>query len=116
MGFLTVAGIPLDVQTTGAMQREPTRIGASTRAFSGALRSSVRAEKREWAFTLAPLPVASANALRSAVANGALVACSGDALGATITCEVTVTSDEPVPDGAQAVGFQRILTLRLLEV
>lgn len=113
MPFLTIAGIDVPVSTSGASKLAPERIGSSARAFDGSLRSSVRLEKRGWQFRTPLRPSGFWTALESAVANGTFVSCAGDAIGATVLCEVTIGESELV---AVRGGFRRALTLTLREV
>lgn len=117
MPFLTVAGITVTVQDRNAQEREPTRIGASDRAFDGSLRSSVRTRKRSWSFTSVPLTTADLTTLRTAIETGTgIVACSGDALnGASVTCEVLIGGIDYIRDGRVASDFSRAITLTLNE-
>lgn len=113
MAFLIVAGITVLVAPTGAVKKSPERIGTSTRAFAGNLRTTVRAEKRSWQFTTKWIIDADAAALETAVANGAHVACSGTALNASVNCEVTLQDANYV---FVRGGFRRQVVLLLKEV
>lgn len=114
MAFVTVASIDLDILVAGAAQNESTVVGAAKRAFAGNMRSSIRARKRAWKFTVGPVTQSQHNTLRSAVeASSGIVNCSGDALGATISCLVTIGDADYVQDG---VSFLRRLDLVLQEV
>ena len=112
MAFLTIAGI--DVDMTDFSANEPEEVGESHRAFSGALRTTVRAEKRAWTGTTVPLDDTAAGALIAAVAGGAFVTVTGAALqAASVTCKVTVTGQQyRIVD----MGFLRVLSLSLTEV
>jgi hypothetical protein len=92
MAFLSIAGVSYDVQVTDAGERSPRFVGALVTTFNGGLRSSRRARKRTWGFTLAPMDVATSETLVTAVAV-APVAVTGDAInGAAITAIVEVTA------------------------
>ena len=109
--FLTIAGQPVEIAHDGAVQRASEVIGETARAFSGALRSTVRAEKRAWDFTTAPLTMAEAATVRGLAG---FATCSGDALGgASIACYVTVGDAPYQPDGT---SFAVRLALHLEEV
>ncbi len=112
MAFLVVAGITVHVMTSGASRKAVERIGSSTRAFAGNLRTTVRVEKRAWQFTTKWLSNTDAAAIETAVALGAHVACSGDALGGSITCEVTVGDGPYLPKSGGTFRRQVVLTLR----
>lgn len=116
MSFLTVSAIEIPIQATGADQDEPLRIGEQVPAFSGRLRSSVRAVKRRWSFTTGPMTAAEVTTLESAIALDAEVTCAGDALGGSVTCQVRITRKSYLQDSSQASDFSWILTLQLAEV
>lgn len=113
MAFLTIAGTTIPVSTGGAVAKAIERVGSSTRAFAGNLRSTVRAEKRAWQFTTRWLTQGDAAIIEALYNNGEFVTCAGDALGATYTCEVT-QQDGPLM--ATGTGFKRQLVLLLREV
>lgn len=115
MPWLTVSGTTVDVMADArSSEREPAMIGQIARAFNGTLLSTERSRKREWSFTTAPIAQATFETLETAVANGAFVDCTGDALsGDTISCRVTITEAGYLPISG---GHLRVLTLRLMEV
>lgn len=113
--FLTVAGIPLEVQLTGASRLENIYIGSKSRAFAGNLRSSVRGEKAAWSFTLPPMTPAAIAALRAAIANGAFVTVGGILVGADTLCTVTLTGEEKLPT-VDTATYQAVLQLHIEEV
>ena len=113
MPFLVIDGLTVPVSTSGAQVLAPERIGSSARTFDGSLRTTVRFEKRGWRFRTPSRPVADWADLEAAVAFGAFVECSGDAIGGTVTCEVTVSDADLVP---VAGGFRKSLTLTLREI
>lgn len=115
MPFLTIAGTTIPVSVAGASKKSLERIGSSSRAFAGGLRSTVRAEKRVWQFTTRWLTEAEAAVIEALYNNAEFVSCAGDALGATISCEVT-QSDSPMVAIAGSGTFKRQLTLILREV
>ncbi len=108
--FLTIAGTVYQVQRASATEKPPTYVGASKRAASGKLRSSKHDRKRGWGFTLGPMSQAAYVTLDTATADGAQVSCAGDALGATVTCEVVIGDSQYIADG---LGFQRIVNVEL---
>jgi hypothetical protein len=115
--FLAIAGITVHV-ARGQASESIERIGSSSRAYAGNLRSRVRAEKRTWKVTTTPMLSADATTLRAAVALAAQVSCSGNALGGTVTCEVEVSDSPYVATGttADTFNFRRPLALTLREV
>lgn len=113
MAFLVIAGITVPVAIGGASVLAPERIGSSQRAFDGSLRTSVRLEKRGWRFRTPPRWVDDWSVLEAAVADGVAVACSGDAIGAAVSCEVTLADADLV---AVPGGFRKALTLNLREI
>lgn len=97
MPFLRIGSTVVEVVHGGARETTPYRVGESVRMFSGLLRSTIRAEKREWAFRTAPMTPAAMDALRALVANGAQLTVGGDAfsrnmMGAAAAAEVTRTN------------------------
>lgn len=89
----------------------------SMRANAGALSSAVRWEKRSWSGPTAWLTQAEVTTLRANTALAAQVACSGNLLGATVTCEVTITEGGYVTaQEAGVVVVLRTLALSLVEV
>lgn len=109
--FLTIAGTPIEIAHGGATQRKGDVVGETARSFSGQLRSTVRATKRAWDFTTAPLTLADAATVR---ALAGFASCSGDALGgASVACLVTIGDAQYQPDGT---GFVVSLALSLVEV
>lgn len=89
MAFLIIAGVTVDVVTTGGHEGPPIEIGRSRRAFAGNLRSSIRSIKRVWTFLTRDMTDAEIVTLRTAAPYGSFVTCSGDALPASATYEVT---------------------------
>lgn len=98
MAFLTVAGI--DLQATAVEELEAERFGSQRRAYSGALRTAIHAERRGWRVTHLEMSKANYEALRAAVALGQHVACSGDGLPAALTCSVSVNGSPYLHKGA----------------
>ena len=91
MAFLTIAGQTIRVAATGSNAQQPyVVIGEEARAFSGALRNTVRAEKRGWKFVSALLLQSDLDTLYNNTKLGALVSCAGDAINATVTCRVVL--------------------------
>jgi hypothetical protein len=116
MPFLVVAGITVIVQDRSAAENKPRPIGASDYAFDGTLRSSVRNRKRSWSFTTNPMTDAQVATLRTAIETGTgIVACSGDALGGTVNCEVIIDGVDYIRDRSQVTDFQRTVRLALNE-
>lgn len=113
MAFLTIDAVAIDILTESASEQEPERIGDTQRAFSGNLRTTVRARKRVFEFTAGPKTEA-AYATLMALDDGLPHACSGDAMnGATLSCLVQVNGGEYIADG---LSHQRLPQLRLVQV
>lgn len=113
MPFLSVAGIVVSVAPGGASEKAPEVVGSDSRTYTGALRSTERAQKRNWTFTTKGLLPTAAEAIRTACANGAIVACVGDALGDGVSvynCRVTI-GDGPYIQVRG--GHRRVLQLNL---
>jgi hypothetical protein len=114
MAFLTIAGTTIGVSVSSATQKESTRIGSDSRAYSGAYRSTVRAEKRVWEVTTKHLSTSEEAALRTATALGAQVTVNGDMVSnVAVTCRVFVGEARYV---AVKGGRKRVVTLRIEEV
>jgi hypothetical protein len=115
MPYLSVAGIVISVALDGAGEKVPEYIGSDSRTYAGGLRSTERAQKRNWAFTTKGLLIANAEAIRTACSHGAIVACVGDLLGdgvSTYQCRVTF-GDAPMMKVRG--GHRRVLQLVLRE-
>lgn len=113
MPFLVIAGITVPVAPNGAQILAPERVGSSARAFDGSLRTTVRDEKKAWRFRTPARPPSTWAALKDAIDSGTFVTCSGDALGASFTCEVMLGDSDLVQ---VAGGFREALTLTLRQV
>lgn len=112
MAFLHIDGVgDIEVQTTNPSV-EYEEIGSTRRAYSGNLRSSIKAVRRKWSFTSAPVSQTTYENLYNATKLGQNVVCSGDALNASITCQVKVTADY-IPNG---LNFSMIMALELTEI
>lgn len=98
MPFLVVAGIEVDVIEMS--EDESILIGDEERNYNGSLRGNITAEKRVWKGTGLEIPRADLEAFRSAIALGAHVAVSGDALpGSPRTMRVRLNGSTYVRDG-----------------
>lgn len=115
MAFLVIAGTTIPCMEGSATERI-VRIGSSFRAYAGNLRSTVRAEKREWQVTTHFLSNTASAALKAAVALAAQVTCSGDLLGGSVTCEVEVGDGSYPTLANDATGVMRTHVLTLREV
>ena len=115
MAFLTIAGTTVEVSTKSTGERAPIYIGDKARAFDGTLRNTYRATKRQWTFQTPRIPAATATAIRTSIANGTIVAVSGDAMGGvSVNCVVTISGS---PYQRLVVGTPyRVLVLDLEEV
>lgn len=117
MAFLTIAGQDIDVLTEGARRAENIYIGSrNVRTFSGSLTSTVRSEKRQWELPTAPMLAAAVATLRGNIANNAFVTCSGTFLGGSISCSVSITQEQFIPDGSAPTIYRSLLQLVLIEV
>lgn len=114
LAISTVTSVPVG---EGQAVKRIERIGFSSRAYAGGLRSSVRAEKRTWQVTTGLMTDAEINTLIAAVALGAQVTCSGNALGGSVTCEVEVGDDAHINVATtDGLGFLHAVVLTLREV
>lgn len=100
MPFLTIAAVEYAVEAQGASEGERSYAGERERSFNNALRSTRTNGKRSWSFFLAPMATATYNTLITNTAGDAAVNVAGDALGATVSCMVTVTDGPYVRDGS----------------
>ncbi|MBA3891586.1 MAG: hypothetical protein H0X64_13760 [Gemmatimonadaceae bacterium] len=111
--FLVVAGqvIPI-VSATETTERH----GTTVRTADFSLRSAYTHEAKQVAATSALLTQAEVNTLNAATALGAHVACSGDALGGSVTCEVMVTEMAVVSVATDdGLGYMRTVSMVLRE-
>jgi hypothetical protein len=116
MAFLTIAAVDYDVIGEGANRLQDIDVGnRNSRAFAGNLRVSVRAVKRQWEFALAPMAPAAVTTLRTNIALGAIVACSGTLLGGAVNCQVTITGEEFIQDGSNLASYQSLLRVHVEE-
>lgn len=115
--FMTIAGIPVLCAEETFKENPREQGGSLTRAYAGNLRSTVRWEKRSWQVTTLPYLTADATTLKAAIALGAIVACAGNAFGATVNCVVTVGDQtERALHAGDALGFMLAMVLDLREV
>lgn len=116
MSFLNIAGTDYDVGQTDAGERAPRFVGQLVTTFNGGLRTSRRARKRVYGFTLGPMSVAQHETLNTAVAL-APVPVLGDALnGATITAIVEITGVAFLSNLDEARFHKRIVQVTVSEV
>jgi hypothetical protein len=116
MPFLTIGSFgEVLVLSNSAGEGEREEGGEDVRAHAGNLRTVVSWTKRNWNFSGYFQTKAAYNSLMATIANGAQVACSGDALdGASVTCRVKMTGADYVDkDGT---GFEVVAKLSLREV
>ncbi len=95
MAGITIAGTALDCSE--GSEGEPFLIGEVSRAYAGSLRNSVRSQKRQFSATTVPVPEATWDTIRVALANMTPVTVSGlilsgDSISASVKC-----SAKPVP-------------------
>ena len=114
MPFLVIAGITVEVMSDGAAEDEPEIGGEDVYAMAGNIRTIESWSKRKWNFTTGYMTQAQYNTLRAAVAGGAHVNCSGDALGGTVLCRVRIRGAAYHDLGG--LDFARSTTLNLYEV
>lgn len=91
--YVEIDGNRYEVLADGAEQTQGTQIGQRKRAFDGTMRSSERANKREWKFSLLFMDNAGIDTLQSNIALGRIVPCGGPLMGVTdLDCMVLITS------------------------
>jgi hypothetical protein len=79
---LVVGGITVPVAVGGEQIRTPVEVGDRAQAFDGSALTTVRAYKRSFSFITSLMPLASADALDTALRT-IPVSCSGDLIGTT---------------------------------
>lgn len=118
MPYLVAAGITLPIRTDAGGVQEREWLGESVRMFDNSLRSTRQSGKRAWERQTAWLSAADFAALEAALLGSAdgvgIVTCSGDMLGGSVVCEVTIAgvAVKKVTPGVQ----QFAPTLRIREV
>jgi hypothetical protein len=113
--FLVIAGLTVPVSQGNAVKRIE-RSGGNERTILGTLRYTGLYEKRAWSVLSGMMLDADAAAVEAAIANGAQVACSGNAIGGTVTCAVEQGDAAYVNTATvDGLGFVRTLALVLRE-
>ncbi len=118
MPFLTIAGITIEVDATGAEELEAVRTTERVRSFDGSWLTTVGAEFRVRQFRSYEMTETAYNALRDAIASyGGVPPVGGEAMGfadaTTIDAAVTITGSPYVwKDGG---GFVREAVIRVEE-
>lgn len=119
MAFLTISDgittLTLDVDTDGARESEPDRIGSTERAMSGRWRSSVAQEFRNFTFVVPQLAETDYQTLRALVARDRLRTVAGDAIGSSITARVRLTDAPFTSDIGLGGYFTRSVTVTVSE-
>jgi hypothetical protein len=115
MPFATIAGNTYAVQVAGAMEEGTEQIGQVRRAFGGNYRRSVRAEKGVFHFTLAPILPAALATLKTNIALGVLVTCTGDFNGGVSRSYYVRITQCGYFKPDQGQGMYRVPTLELRE-
>jgi hypothetical protein len=110
MAFLIVAGVTVPVEPGGG-ERGIVEIGDRGRAFDGSMLASIRARKRVWNVTTAPMSSTDMGTLYTALL-AATVSCSGDWMGGSVTCFPEITGGPPVKTAA---GHREVLSFILHE-
>jgi len=115
--YLVIASLVVPIAEGQFKENEREKAGSQTRAFAGNLRSTERWNKRSWSATTALMLSADIATLKTAVQLGAQVTVSGDAMGGSVTCVVTIgeTADTSTAS-TDALGFMRTLALTIREV
>lgn len=112
MPFLTVGATNISVAADG-VTKEHEVIEDQQRAFSGALRVIRSTIKRQWRVRTIPVARATADTYYTALTGTPPTNCSGDLIGSTVSCVVTVEGFESVAGaGAELV----VITFRIREV
>lgn len=111
MPFLVIDGETILVAPSQA-PRQVIEIGDKERAFSGTLRSTIRARKREWDVTTVPMPQADADALEAVLEGTPPLTCSGDLLGGDVDCHIELQGSTPLRLNGEEYS---VLQFRVLE-
>lgn len=112
--FLTINSVVVEVLTSGARKNKPVKLGVTSPAFAGNLRSTQRGTRDSWEFTSVPLSLADIATLVAAAPDGSFVSCGGAALGASpVTCQVNYGDMVYEEDG---LDFKQTVALSLLAV
>jgi hypothetical protein len=118
MSFLSVAGYGVvPVAFDSASRLPPERLGFFGRAYGGLARVAYRAEKRGWRFRTDWLLDANATSLETLLKFGAILAWSGDFIGAApVNCMATV-GEGPILNAeyGDGKGFARSLNITIVE-
>lgn len=86
MPYLVVNGVTIPVQLDDGDEEDVIEVGDRGEAFDGTALSSVRSVKSRWRFRTGPVDAATAAAIKAAVLATPPIACSGDVLGAAVSC------------------------------
>jgi hypothetical protein len=113
IGSFTNVPVAFDSASRGAVER----LGFGGRAYGGNYRTAVKVEKRSWKFRTDWMLDATAVTLEGVLANGAVVSCSGDFIGATVNC-IGLVGEGPILNAGttDGKGFMRALNITLIEV
>lgn len=111
--FLTIAGVPIPVQSTNAEQQEDHRLGQIRYSQSGDLLCSLRSPKKSWPFSTRPLTLEEEASIRAAIGVDFLAkSVAGTGIGGTISALVLVNTVPYLQDG---LSHQRIINFTILE-
>lgn len=111
MPALVVGGVTVPVAPDGASE-EAELIGDRDRMFDGTMREVSDGLKRRWPIATTPMAAADYATLRAVLVGTPPVTCSGDILGATVSCFVEMGGATP---GKVAGTLRRVLRFTLLE-
>lgn len=104
MAFLTIAGI--DIACEKFSKGAPRLVGTAEPAFAGNLRNGIRATKRTWNGKSIALDTTTYANFLAAIANGAIVTVTGDALqGASVSCQVFEQGADTSTTGTLTAGY-----------
>lgn len=99
MPALVVGGVTIKVAREG-VQRDRDDASDRSRAFDNTYRASVTGTaKRTWAFSTPPLARATADTYEATLGVVSPQTCSGDILGASISCCSEITGNVPLVIG-----------------
>lgn len=113
MPSLVVGGVTIKVAPQGA-QRERLDAVDRSRAFDNTYRASATGTaKRQWNFTTPPIPRATADTYEATLGVVTAQTCSGDILGASISCCSEITGNVPMAIGA---AQHSVISFKLNEV
>lgn len=96
--YVQIGSVQYEVLVEGAERSQSTAIGVRKRSFNGTMRSSERADKREWKCSLMFMTLTDLQTLAATVARSQIVSVTSPLFGiSALSCMVTITSSPLQP-------------------